>query len=473
MTVATYSLDFTSLGAAYAEGRLTPTEVVRDIYTRIAASGSNPIWIHRIPEAEVLTRAAEVEALRARGAALPLYGVPFAVKDNIDVAGHPTTAGCPAFSYMAAETAHAVQRLQEAGALLIGKTNLDQFATGLVGVRSPYGACANPFKGDYIAGGSSSGSALAVAMGLASFALGTDTAGSGRVPAGFTNVVGLKPTRGVVSAHGVVPACRSLDCVSVFALTCEDAYGVFDVARGYDPADIFARRPRRGGDGGLLARQPMRCGIPRRAQLEFFGDTVAPTAFEHACAALSRVGVELVEIDFEPFAEAAQLLYDGPWVAERVAGLRAFLESHADDLHPVTRVIMESAKKWSAVDAYEAQYRLGALRRRCDREWARMDLLAVPTTGTIYTLAEVAAAPLECNTRLGHYTNFVNLLDLAALAVPGPFRSDGLPAGVTLIAAAHRDPLLAQLGARLHRASDLTLGATGHRLPNAGARFAA
>ena len=463
-----YSLDLARLGRAYAEGALTPTVVVRDAYAAIAAADDNPVWIHVLPQDEVARRARALEMRRDAGERLPLYGVPFAVKDNIDVAGHPTTAACPAFSYIAGETAHAVQRLQDAGALLIGKTNLDQFATGLVGTRSPYGACFNPFNREYIAGGSSAGSALAVATGVVSFALGTDTAGSGRVPAGCTNIVGLKPTRGVISAHGVVPACRSLDCVSIFALTCDDAQAVFHIARGFDPADIFARHAP--AAVAMRSAHPLRCGVPRASQLEFFGDAAARAAFDGARAALSGTGLEMVEIDFEPFADAAQLLYGGPWVAERVAGLRGFIESHAGELHPVTRTILEGAKKWSAVDAYEAQYRLGSIRRHCDREWARMDLLAVPTAGTIYKLADIDKAPLECNTRLGFYTNFVNLLDLAAIAVPGPFRADGLPAGVTLIAPAYREQLLSELGARCHRASGVTLGATGRALPVPGSR---
>ena len=459
-----YSLDLARLAAAYAEGVLTPGTLVSDVYDVIAGGDSNPIWIYVLPQNEVAARARVLESRRAAGEELPLYGVPFAVKDNIDVAACPTTAACPAYAYTATETAHAVERLQNAGALLIGKTNLDQFATGLVGTRSPYGACFNPFDRRYIAGGSSSGSGLAVGTGLVSFALGTDTAGSGRVPAAFNNIVGMKPTRGLVSTHGVVPACRSLDCVSVFALTCEDAGSVFEVLRGYDPADIFAREGPANDAGSMPGGQLMRCGLPRASQLEFFGDALAQAAFDQSRVALREAGMELVDIDFRPFAEAARLLYEGPWVAERVAGLRDFIDARADALHPVTRAVMETARKWSAVDAFAAQYRLREIGRCCEREWSKMDVLAVPTTGTIPTLDEVAAAPIESNTRLGYYTNFVNLLDLAAIAVPGAFRADGLPAGVTLIAPAHRDRLLAQLGARVQRASHITPGATGRVL---------
>ena len=457
-----YSLDLARLAAAYADGALTPGAVVRDVYSAIASGSANPIWIHLIPRETVTARAHALEARRAAGAELPLYGMPFAVKDNIDVAGHPTTAACPAYSYVARETAHAVRRLEEAGALLIGKTNLDQFATGLTGTRSPYGACFNPFNRDYIAGGSSSGSALAVATGVVSFALGTDTAGSGRVPASFTNTVGLKPTRGLVSAHGVVPACRSLDCMSIFALTCEDASRVLESTRGFDPADPYARPAAR---EGAVLHSRFRCGVPGPQQLDFFGDGAAQGAFERARGTLAETGADLVEVDFEPFAAAGRLLYDGPWVAERYAGLREFLGNHADALMLVTREIILGARRWSAVEAFEAQYRLKALERRCAEQWARMDVLAVPSTATIYTLDEIAAAPIERNSILGYYTNFVNLLDLAAIAVPGGFRPDGLPAGITLIAPAHQDALLAGVGARFHRAADVPLGATAFRMP--------
>jgi len=452
-----YSLDLTCLAAAYAEGSLTPVTVVHDVYAAIEAADANPIWILLKPQEEAATRAVALESRRAAGERLPLYGVPFAVKDNIDVAGHPTTAGCPAYSYEARETAFAVRRLEDAGALLIGKTNLDQFATGLTGTRSPYGACFNPFNRDYIAGGSSSGSALAVATGVVSFALGTDTAGSGRVPAAFNNIVGLKPTPGLVSTRGVVPACRSLDCVSIFALTCEDARAVLDVARGFDADDAFSRRTEE-GPLGIAGR--FRCGVPRAAQLEFFGDAAAQAAFGRACKALTGAGAEIIEVDYSPFAKVARMLYEGPWVAERYAAVGKFVAEHGDAVNPVVREIITGATRWSAADAFAAAYRLRELRRDCEAEWAKMDTLAVPTTGTHYTLEQIAASPLELNRNLGHYANFVNLLDLCAIAVPGPFRADGLPAGITLVAPAHRDAWLAALGARFHRASRVPLGAT-------------
>jgi allophanate hydrolase len=461
----TYSLDLERLANAYARHALTPAAVVRDIYAAMPAYADNPLWIHCLPQAAVLQQAHDIEARRNSGAALPLYGIPFAVKDNIDVAGCPTTAACPAYAYTPQATAYAVQRLLDAGALLIGKTNLDQFATGLVGTRSPYGACRNAFNPQYISGGSSSGSAVAVAAGLVSFALGTDTAGSGRVPAGLNNIVGLKPTPGVVSTRGVVPACRSLDCVSVFALTCEDATRVFEVMRGFDADDSYARADAVPVAEIAYAGQRFRCGVPAAAQREFFGDETARAAYEQSLSTLRQTGAELVEIDFRPFTDVARLLYDGPWVAERYAAIKDFLATHPDDIHPITRRVIESARQWNAVDTFEAFYRLQALKRRCDAQWLKMDVLAVPTSGTLYTQAQIAEAPVERNTHLGHYTNFVNLLDLCALAVPGAFRGDGLPAGITLIARANNDHGLAEIGGRFHRASRVPLGATRFEPP--------
>lgn len=463
-----YSLDLNTLATAYAQGALTPAAVMLDIHKVMGEIADNPVWIHTLPPEVLKQKAAALELRKHAGASLPLYGLPFAVKDNIDVEGCPTTAACPAYVYQPQATAYAVQRLLDAGALLIGKTNLDQFATGLVGTRSPYGACNNVFNADYISGGSSSGSAVAVAAGLVSFSLGTDTAGSGRVPAGFNNIVGLKPTPGVVSTSGVVPACRSLDCVSVFALTCEDATRVFDVMRGFDAADIYARNDVLQSHRAPLASEGIRCGVPALAQREFFGDDVARGAFDQSLEALRRIDARLVEIDFQPFAEVARLLYEGPWVAERFAAIKDFIDTHAEDIHPVTRQVIESAQKWSAVDTFEAFYWLRELTRRCHREMSKVDVLAVPTSGTIYTHRQIAEAPVERNTNLGYYTNFVNLLDLCALAVPGKFRSDGLPAGVTLIAPAHADHFLAKMGSRLHRAAStppLLMGATRFALP--------
>jgi allophanate hydrolase len=360
-----YSLDLHCLRDAYASGRLTPSVVIGAVLRDIAASGdANPVWLHVASRENLLERARQLEdstALRS----LPLYGVPFAVKDNIDVAGMPTTAACPAFTYTPSHGAEVVQRLEAAGAIVIGKTNLDQFATGLVGTRSPYGACRNPFDARYISGGSSSGSAVAVASGLVSFALGTDTAGSGRVPAGCCNLVGLKPTRGVISTTGVVPACRSLDCVSIFALTVSDARAVFDAAQGFDDNDPYSRHATAFA-GCTPAR--VRCGLPRASQLEFFGDALARAAFQAAIVDLRKTGAEIVEIDYTPYAAVAALLYEGPWVAERLAAIKSFFDRSACAMHPITRSVIEAATRYSAVDAFEAQYRLQALSKACERE---------------------------------------------------------------------------------------------------------
>ena len=459
-----YSLDLARLKSAYASAALTPSRVVQDILAEIAATReANPVWIDVAPRESLLARAKDIEKRRARGEPLPLYGVPFAVKDNIDVADRPTTAACPAFAYTARTSAHVVQRLEAAGAICIGKTNLDQFATGLVGTRSPYGACVNPFDSRYISGGSSSGSAVAVALGQVSFALGTDTAGSGRVPAAFCNIVGMKPTRGLISTSGVVPACRTLDCVSIFALTVEDARAVFDAARGSDRDDPYSRATAPVAEP---PRSRVRCGVPRASQLEFFGDAPAKAAFAKALERLAAIGAELVEIDYCPFDEAARLLYQGPWVAERLAAIARFYDEHAREMYPVTREIVGAGRKYSAVDAFEAQYRLQALKNRCAAELARVDVLAVPTAPTIHTIADDAAHPIELNSNLGYYTNFVNLLDLAALAVPAGFRDDGLPAGITLIAPALHDYRLAQLGDRFQRAGESRLGATQFTVPD-------
>jgi allophanate hydrolase len=458
-----FSLDLVTLRKAYDDGVLTPTAIVEEVWRRIGTHGDGAVWIHRLSRDELLEHACRVEA---RGPAdQPLYGIPFAIKDNIDLAGSPTTAACPEFAYTPAESSPVVQRLIAAGAIPIGKTNMDQFATGLVGVRSPYGAPRNPFQPEMIPGGSSSGSAVAVAAGLASFALGTDTAGSGRVPAAFNNIVGLKPTKGALSTRGVVPACRSLDCVSVFALTADDAAEVVAVAAGYDAADPFARSGPRGAFAAVAAPAAFRFGVPPASQLEWFGDTLSPACFDRVLDALKALGGSAVEIDFTPFRDAARLLYEGPWVAERWAALKAFHADHADAFFPATRQVIEGGASPLAVEAFEAGYKLAALRRSADAVWTRVETLVLPTAATIYTCSEVEADPFTLNSRLGYYTNFANLLDTAALAVPGGFRPDGLPFGVTLFGPAWSDARLAAIGAAFHRATARTLGATGHALP--------
>jgi allophanate hydrolase len=415
---------------------------IAGIFDAIAAEGLAPVWIALADRDGAIQRARDVDP------ALPLAGVPFAVKDNIDVAGLPTTAGCPAYSYMPERTAVVVQRLFDAGAILIGKTNLDQFATGLVGTRSPYGACANVFDARYISGGSSSGSAVAVAKGLVAFALGTDTAGSGRVPAAFNDIVGLKPTRGLLSTTGVVPACRSLDCVSIFAGSAAGAERVWRVAQGFDAADPFSRTAEPGAGAAPWLPGAFRFGVPRDEELAFFGDAESPRLFRSAIARLEAAGGTRVMIDFAPFREAAALLYAGPWVAERYAAVGEFATSHVDDVHPIVGSIIRLAAAKSAADAYRGVYRLEALKRAAASTWAGVDVMLLPTAGTIYTKDAVEADPIQLNTNLGYYTNFVNLMDLAAVAVPAGFRRDGLPFGVSLIGPAFSDAALLALASR-------------------------
>lgn len=453
-----------ALHSAYASG-VKPAETLSAIYDRIESQPLRPVWISLVPRQVALARA-ECLASTER-AKLPLYGVPFAVKDNIDAAGLETTAACPAYAYRPEKNATLVDRLEAAGAILIGKTNMDQFATGLVGVRSPYGPCSSVFDPRYISGGSSSGSAVAVASGLVTFSLGTDTAGSGRVPAAFNNIVGLKPTRGLLSAAGVVPACRSLDCVSIFALTCEDARLVNAAARGFDAADPYSRISEP-ASAPWLSAHPVRIGVPKAGQLEFFGDAAAQALFAEAIHAAESTGAQIIEFDYEPYKAVADLLYSGPWVAERLAALREFFDAHADDVHPVVRAIITGAGKYSAVDSFLAQYKLEELRRVANEAWRSVDVLLLPTVGTIYTIDEVNADPVRLNTNLGFYTNFVNLLDLAAVPIPAGFRPNGgtkagLPFGVTLIAPAFSDEALLSLGDRLHRAicPHKQAGATG------------
>ena len=453
------SFDRASLADAYDAG-LDPRDLVAEIERRIAAHADPALFLARPDRATLEARAAALAGLDAGARArLPLYGIPFAVKDNIDVAGLPTTAACPAFAYTPERSATVVDRLEAAGAIVIGKTNLDQFATGLVGVRSPYGVPRNSFDPARIPGGSSSGSAVAVAAGLATFSLGTDTAGSGRVPAGLNNLVGLKPTPGLASTAGVVPACRTLDCVSVFALTVDDATAVLDVMAGFDAADPFSR-PMTVAPPGTWPKR-LRLGVPGAKDRHFFGDTVGEAAYAAALERLAGLGAELVEIDFEPLFAVARLLYEGPWVAERLAAIEGFVAGHAEAMHPTTRAIIAPAGTRTAVEAFKALYKLKDLARVAEAVWTQVDALAVPTVPRAWTVAEVEADPIATNSALGTYTNFVNLLGLSALAVPVALRSDGFPSGVTLIAEGARDGFLAGLGRVIEAGSGLSLGATG------------
>jgi allophanate hydrolase len=452
------SLLIADLRRGYRDGSLTPTLVMQRLAAVADLAESRNMWVTRLSHDQVMRY---VQALQGRRVdELPLYGIPFVIKDNIDLEGVPTTAGCPGYAYTPQRSARVVQKLLDAGAIPLGKTNLDQFATGLVGIRSPYGACRNSINPAFVPGGSSSGSAVAVAAGIASFSLGTDTAGSGRVPAAFNNIIGLKPSVGRLSTHGVVPACRSLDCVSIFALTAEDAASVLGVAEGYDAEDPYSRKMT---DASIPS---MRFGVPRREQLQFFGDTEYARLFEEAARHLERSGGIRVEIDFAPFLEAARLLYEGPWVAERYAAIGAFMEKNPDALHPVTRQIIAGGLKPSAVDAFRGEHKLKALRRASEEgAWDEVDLILTPTAGTIYSVAEVEADPIRLNLTLGYYTNFMNFFHLAGVAVPAGFRADGLPFGVTLVGPRATDRALLEIGARLHRACVRTLGALNRPMP--------
>jgi allophanate hydrolase len=427
-----------------------PTEAIAAAYEAIAAEPLHPVWISLVPRETAMARAAALERDPA-ASAKPLYGVPFAVKDNIDVAGMPTTAGCPAYSHEPQTTATVVQRLLDGGAIVIGKTNMDQFATGLVGTRSPYGACSSIFDKRYISGGSSSGSAVAVAKGLVNFSLGTDTAGSGRVPAAFNGLIGLKPTRGLLSTAGVVPACRTLDCVSILANTAAAAHRVWKTARGFDSHDPFSRAPQPGDGAAPWLGGPFRFGVPARNHLEFFGDDEAEALYWKAVSTVEKLGGEKMEIDFSIFRAAADLLYCGPWVAERLAAIGPFLEAHASEMDPVVAKIISGAAKYKATEAFAAEYRLRELQREAESQWAQMDTLVLPTTGTIYTHEAIAADPIGLNTNLGYYTNFVNLLDLAAVAVPAGLRTTGLPFGISFIGPAFTDEALLALADQFHR----------------------
>lgn len=431
---------FSDVRSSLASGKTLPDLVADWIVLLRQIDAIDPaIWITRFSDEQLLAAAEKLEEKRKSGThSLPLFGIPFAVKDNIDVAGLPTSAACPAFSYLPASDAFAVRLLLDAGAFCIGKTNLDQFATGLTGTRSPYGIPQNPLAPDFIPGGSSSGSAVATARGLVAFALGTDTAGSGRVPAAFNNLVGWKPTKGSVSTTGVVPACRSLDCVSVFANHFSDTQEIAEILTVFDDSDPFARispiSPR-----PSLSKSITRIAIPLPDQLEFFGDSESAALWLRSITSLKAQGASITEKDFSPFFAAAKLLYDGPWLAERYCATRSLLEKNPDAFLPVTRQIISAGASIPASQAFTAQYKLAELRRQTDTLWKTCDAICLPTTGSIFRIDEIAQAPVSRNTDLGLYTNFVNLLDLCALASPAGFRKNGTPFGITLMAPAWND----------------------------------
>ncbi|WP_445191599.1 allophanate hydrolase [Sphingomonas sp. Tas61C01] len=425
-------LSVAQIAAAVQSGSRSAAAVIDDVIDRVVFYDriQSATWTARFDPGTLRAAAAEVDRRVAAGEHLPLAGVPFAVKDNIDVLGLDTTAACPAFAYRPGRSATVVERLVAAGAIPIGKTNLDQFATGLNGTRSPYGIPRNVYNRAYLSGGSSSGSAVAVAAGLVAFSLGTDTAGSGRVPAAFQHLIGLKPTRGRWSSRGLVPACRTLDCITAFTRTAEDAALVDDIAAGFDREDSLSR--------AILPapRDRRRIGIPRPDQRPWFGDIESAHLYDRA---LAELDAELVEIDMAPLNEAARLLYDGPWVAERTTALVDLLRDDPDAIHPVVREIVEQGTRYTAVDAFAASYRLADLARTTDEMWATIDLLALPTAPTSYRVAEMLAAPVALNATLGAYTNFVNLLDMAAIAVPtGRYQSD-VGFGITLMGPAGSD----------------------------------
>jgi len=447
-------LGIQAIRRGYQSGALSPTTLVSRLLDRANQAADQHIWITLTEPRQLQKRAAELEKfMRANpdwAEQKPLLGIPYAVKDNIDVAGVPTTAGCPEYAYLPEVSADAVARLDAAGAIFMGKTNIDQFATGLVGTRSPYGTPENPFNADFIPGGSSSGSAVAVARGLVSFSLGTDTAGSGRVPAAFNNIVGLKPTRGLVSNQGVVPACRSLDCVSIFALTAGDAQTVLQ--------SMQAKKSTACSANGSL--QGARFAVPQESQLEFFGDKNFETLFRETMARLNTAGAKIRPIDFSPFLDTAKLLYDGPWVAERYAAVGEFIDSHPDAVLKVTREIIGAGKSITATELFNGEYQLEQYTHAVETifQQEKIDCLLLPTAPTCYSLEDVAAEPVTLNSHLGYYTNFVNLLNLSALAIPAGIATSGVPFGVTLVAPANSENRLLALGDTVHRLSRLCVG---------------
>lgn len=430
-------MDIASLRSMLLSNELSLREMVDIIYERAEAYKDYHIWIYLVPKEQILKKVAQLEKVKDKKG-LPLFGIPYGVKDNIDVAGVPTTAACKEFAYTPEISAESVQRLEDAGALMIGKTNLDQFATGLVGTRSPYGIVKNSFNPEYISGGSSSGSGVALALGMVSFSLGTDTAGSGRVPAGFNNIYGLKPTKRIISTKGVVPACKSLDCVSVFALSCEDAELVYDLAKDPLAANLAPKT--------TPMPPSFTFGIPQKSFLNFSGNEEYEALFYKGVEKLKAAGGTSVELDFAPFLETAELLYEGPWLAERMASIKDFYDQNSDTLLTETKKIIEGAKSYTAVDTFLSLYKLEELKAKADQIMHKVAFMIVPTTPTIYKIEDIQKEPFALNRNLGYYTNFVNLLDLCALAVPNGFQSNGLPMGLTFIAAAHNEKKLLEIG---------------------------
>lgn len=486
-------LRISSLRAAYEKGDITPREVVNSLKSAMEAAPGQ-IWITKTSDEQLEKylsalesamssatkccteksgcKGAENKDAEKMGAGFkipadkPLFGIPFAIKDNIDCEGMESTSACPAYAYMPEKSAFVVQRLIDAGAIPMGKTNMDQFTTGLVGVRSPYGCIPNRYAPEYVSGGSSSGSAAALAYELCSFSLGTDTAGSGRVPAAFNKLVGVKPTRGLLSASGVIPACRSLDCVSIFALNNDDARYVLSIAGAEDEEDAYSRVApwnasasdcsAKGGAAnsvasGAAARLPEKWtfGVPEESELNFFGNEGYKAAFYRAVEAFEKAGGTKVTVHFTPFLEAARLLYEGPWVFERYDAVGKFIEEHPDEIFPVTKQIISPKTTPHPSEVFAGFHALQGKKKIADKEFAKVDVLLTPTAGTIYKTAEVNADPIKLNSNLGYYTNYMNLLDYSALAIPAGMATckdssaaNGmldLPFGVTIVGRAFDD----------------------------------
>jgi len=453
-----------SIHKAYRDGTLSPHKLIDDVLIRAKSFTDRNIWISLLSREAIQPYLDKL--IGQSPDKLPLYGIPFAIKDNIELAGVDVTAGCEAFRYTAQQSAHVVDLLIAAGAIPIGKTNMDQFATGLVGVRSPdkWGACHNSFDPEYISGGSSSGSAVAVALGLVSFSLGTDTAGSGRVPAAFNNLIGLKPSRGLLSNHGVVPACKSLDCISIFSLTTDDANRVFEVAAAFDPKDDYSRlnKDTNRRNYGHVSAESFSFAIPQKNQLAFFGDRGSEKGFHNTVETLKKLGGICHEIDFEPFLSAARLLYEGPWVAERRLATDTVKR---EAMLPVLQQILDTHNTASAEDLFSAEYQLQHCKQQVTPLLENFDFIVTPTAGTIYQINDVLADPIILNSQLGYYTNFMNLLDCSAVAVPAGFTSNGLPFGITLFSRAFSDTRLLSYANQLQQHLKLPLGATGKPLP--------
>jgi len=422
------NLNIESLKQSYKSGEITISEVILSIKEKLKEYKDHNIWIYTLSDEELAPYIKNLEGKNIDE--LPLYGIPFAIKDNIDLANIPTTAACKEYEYTPKDSAFVVSKLIEAGAIPIGKTNLDQFATGLVGTRSPYGECKNSINPEYISGGSSSGSAVSVALEMVSFSLGTDTAGSGRVPAAFNNLIGLKASKGVVSTSGVVPACRSLDCVTVFTKGLDDIESVFEIINKYDEEDIYSREYQ---ESTKESKSQFTFAIPSKSQLKFFGDEGAQKLFLEAIEKFESIGGKAVEIDYEPFKESANLLYSGPWVTERYIAIKDTITKTPEVVEKTVRTIISAGDKIDAVNYFESEYTLKKNRKYADKVFSEYEFMLTPTTGTIYKIDEVNNDPIQLNTNLGYYTNFMNLLDLSAISVPAGFRENGLPFGVTIV----------------------------------------